>query len=131
MTMNKIKGICIDTFKGKKTAAVPPFFLVMLLVLMFVVTSLAQVTNEDCLACHGDKDLEAETERGKTLKLFVDADALKGSVHEDLSCTDCHKGYFEEVPHGIKEQPLKLDCAGCHDDAQSPFRDIQECHAGS
>ena len=61
----------------------------------------AGMSNEDCLSCHGDKDIEAETERGKKLELFVPENALLGSVHEELSCTDCHIGEksFEDIPH--------------------------------
>ena len=121
MTKYKFKRICIDTFTGKKTAPGVALFLAILLALVCFVPCSAEVTNEDCLACHGDKELEAETERGKTLKLFVAADVLTGSVHEDLSCTDCHQGEYEEVPHGTKEKPLKMDCAGCHDDAYDVF----------
>jgi formate dehydrogenase gamma subunit len=115
------KNNCVDTFTEKKAAPPVPLFLLMLFVLVFFVPSFAQVTNEDCLACHSDKELEAQTERGKTLKLFVPEDVLKGSVHEDSSCTDCHKGYFEEVPHGIEGKPLKLDCAECHHEAYEIF----------
>jgi cytochrome b subunit of formate dehydrogenase len=121
MTKNNLKRKCMDTFTGEKTAPGVPLLLVILFVLVFFAPSYAEITNEDCLACHGDKDLEAQTERGKTLKLFVPADALIGSVHENLSCVDCHKGYFEEVPHGIKDKPLKLDCAGCHADVYDVF----------
>ncbi|MCP4220669.1 MAG: hypothetical protein GY765_38935, partial [bacterium] len=83
----------------------------------------AEVTDEDCLGCHSDKELEAETARGKTLNLFVPPNALDGSAHEGLSCTDCHQGEseaaFEEIPHG--KTPLKFKCAECHDDVYAGF----------
>ncbi|MEN8222970.1 MAG: cytochrome b/b6 domain-containing protein [Acidobacteriota bacterium] len=76
----------------------------------------AEMSDDDCLTCHGDKDLEGETERGKKLKLFVPENALMGSVHEDLSCTDCHIGAesFEEIPHSSK--PLERACKNCHEE---------------
>ncbi len=87
-----------------------------------VVPSSAELTNEDCLGCHSDKDIEAETERGKALKLFVPENALAGSVHEDLSCLDCHKGggdaAFEDVPHTAS---LRKACEDCHDDIHAAF----------
>ncbi len=75
----------------------------------------AEMTNDDCLTCHGDKDLEAETERGKSLELFVPENALVGSVHEELACIDCHIGAdsFEEIPHS--KTPLKRACKNCHE----------------
>jgi cytochrome b subunit of formate dehydrogenase len=75
----------------------------------------AAPADKDCLACHGEKDLTAATDRGKRLKLYVPPDALKGSAHEGMSCTDCHTGAasFENVPHAAG--PLKLGCATCHE----------------
>ncbi len=96
------------------------------LLLIFLCTwpSTAEVTNEDCLGCHSDKELEAETERGKKLNLFVPNDALNKSVHEGLNCTDCHIGddaAFEEVPHGSKGKPVKVECGSCHEEIQAGF----------
>lgn len=69
---------------------------------------------EDCLTCHGDKTLEAVTARGKTLNLYVPENPLMKSVHEGLSCQECHIGAksFDDVPHA--EQPLGMGCAECH-----------------
>lgn len=79
--------------------------------------------NETCLECHGEKDLEAETERGKKMKLFVAADALKGAPHEDLSCTDCHGGAksFEDAPHN-DGKPLTLTCVKCHNEVNHEYQ---------
>lgn len=83
----------------------------------------AELKNDDCLVCHSDKTLEAQTQRGKSLTLFVAPDALKDSVHADLSCTDCHKGEndkaFDDVPHG-KTAP-KVDCSICHSDVYENY----------
>ncbi len=75
-----------------------------------------KMSDEDCLTCHGDKEIEAETERGKKLNLFVSKDILTGSVHEGLSCTDCHIGAesFEDIPHSSK--PMKKGCRNCHEE---------------
>jgi thiosulfate reductase cytochrome b subunit len=84
--------------------------------------ALAEPTDEDCLACHEKKDLAARTERGKKLRLHVPRDALAGSVHESLSCTDCHTGAasFEKAPHN-DGKPLSLACADCHDDVAKEY----------
>lgn len=100
-------------------------FLAAVLLSYFTAPLTAVVSNEDCLTCHSDKSLEAETERGKQLNLFVPGDALKGSVHEDLSCTDCHKAEnesaFEETPHWSEAKPLKMNCGECHYDVMEGF----------
>lgn len=72
-------------------------------------------TNEDCLSCHSMEGIEAVTERGKNLKLFVSPDALKGSAHEHLNCIDCHTGAktFDDAPHSDK--PLEIACTVCHE----------------
>lgn len=94
------------------------FYLGVLVVLFCFQPAVSQITDEDCLTCHSDKELEAVTERGKTLNLFVPENPLMGSVHESISCTDCHTGAksFEDVPHSDK--PLTMACATCHEEAE-------------
>jgi len=81
-----------------------------------------KVDNATCLGCHSDKDLKPETERGKTLELLVAEDALKGSPHADLACTDCHGGakVWDEAPHN-GGQPLTMLCADCHDEEAKQY----------
>jgi predicted CXXCH cytochrome family protein len=74
--------------------------------------------NEDCLACHGDKDLK--TAAGKSL--FVDVERFAGSIHgqAEIACTECHADLknVEDFPHAEKLRPVV--CAVCHEkeDAQ-------------
>jgi formate dehydrogenase gamma subunit len=69
-----------------------------------------------CLDCHGERDLPAETPRGRTLRLWVDPQLLRQSVHADLDCTDCHGGQktWQEAPHN-DGKPLTDRCAECHE----------------
>jgi cytochrome b subunit of formate dehydrogenase len=70
-------------------------------------------SNEDCLMCHGDRDLTARI-RGRQVSLFVDAAALQRSVHASLACVDCHQGLNpSETPHAKVIKPV--DCGSCHD----------------
>ncbi|HPR62933.1 MAG TPA: cytochrome c3 family protein [Thermoanaerobaculia bacterium] len=102
-------------------------FLLCLLMFAVVVPSMALPNNEECLACHAMEGLEGVTERGKSLNLLVPEDALFGSVHEDLSCTDCHLGpaNFDEVPH--TKQPMKLGCPECHSDVMEMYH-LKDVH---
>lgn len=70
---------------------------------------------EACLACHGEKDISGETERGKRLNLYVEESELKESIHKDLECVDCHGGArtWDESPHN-DGKPLTLLCGNCH-----------------
>ncbi len=79
-------------------------------------------TRDDCMGCHDDEELEGDSERGQALSLFVDEAILDGSVHEDLLCTDCHRGAkdFEDFPHNDGE-PLELNCGGCHEDVLEEY----------
>jgi len=78
----------------------------------------------DCLGCHDDEELEAETDRGEELELTVDEQILQGSVHHAQICTDCHRGArdFDDAPHNEGE-PLALNCSGseCHDDVVTEY----------
>ena len=81
--------------------------------------------NSDCLDCHGDEELEADTERGDELDLFVDEEVLLDSIHGEQLCTDCHQGEqdFDDSPHNEGE-PLDLSCSGsgCHDDVVEEYQ---------
>ena len=45
-----------------------------------VEAEIEEVDDETCMECHGDEDIEAETDRGKNLDLHVDADALSEAL---------------------------------------------------
>lgn len=110
-----------DTYSFLKPVVIRRLLTVLLLFMvgmLFMPTfSAAQTADKDCLECHGDKEIEGETERGKTLKLFVAPDALLGSVHEGVSCTECHVGAasYEDIPH-FKSPPKRKGCADCHEE---------------
>jgi predicted CXXCH cytochrome family protein len=69
--------------------------------------------DDDCLACHGDKD--QKDARGRSV--FVDGESFTASVHGQagIGCVDCHVDLkkVKDFPHGEKLKPV--DCALCHD----------------
>ncbi len=68
---------------------------------------------EECLACHGDKDLTG-TRKGKTISVFVDVKKFKASVHGSLDCVACHADLAgKELPHDEDLKPAV--CSDCHD----------------
>ncbi len=70
-------------------------------------------SNEDCLACHGEPGMVKHS-KGQEIQLYVDKDLLKHSVHESLSCVDCHQGFNpSETPHAKVVRPVQ--CQTCHD----------------
>lgn len=72
----------------------------------------AQVEDPDyCLDCHQDPDIENE----EGISLSVDTTVLRGSVHREVACFDCHDqegADFEDVPHYADYRPV--DCETCH-----------------
>ncbi len=74
----------------------------------------ADVSNDDCLACHGDKTFTT-TKAGKTVSRFVDAKRFKSSVHGSLSCTNCHADLEgKDLPHNAPSR--RVQCGTCHSD---------------
>lgn len=70
--------------------------------------------DEDCLACHADRDLKRDKPRpGRGVSVFVDPQSLKGSVHGALGCVGCHAK--ATAPHDTRL--AAVDCAACHGDA--------------
>ena len=101
----------------------PRFSLVPLLVFillsisipaLFVPITTSAAEEENCLGCHAPEEEVVDT------AYQVDPQGWTSSVHHelDLSCTDCHEGNFDEVPH---EKVEKASCTNCHDDAEAEF----------
>ena len=79
----------------------------------------AGVPDEECLNCHGDKDFKDDSNRS----LFVDTVQFGGSIHgrSGISCVSCHSDLekVKDFPHA--EKLARVDCSGCHPDAQQKF----------
>jgi hypothetical protein len=101
-------------------------FLLFLLLTFFAVGSGAQMTNDDCLGCHGDPTAVKELANGKTKSVHVDPKLFAGSVHNPLSCTDCHAD-VKEYPH--EPAPAAVDCAGCHSDMVDQWKTSRHAKA--
>lgn len=89
-----------------------------ILFLLFALSSFVKINaqaNEDCLACHSDKDLKKEKD-GKEISLYMDESVLLKSTHKKLLCISCHVKFNpDEIPHKEKIEPI--DCKMCHKDA--------------
>ena len=103
---------------GGKTKRVFFLSLVASALLLFPVVALAQ-SDEDCLACHEDKDLKSEA--GKTMS--VDRSGFESSIHGQagISCLDCHADLrkAQDYPHESPLQPVA--CGQCHEAALQQF----------
>ncbi len=75
-----------------------PFLLCMLLLPL---RSAAQETGK-CLACHSAMKGKIKLANGTLIELNVDTDKFNDSVHNSLSCTDCHLR-FTDSPHASPE----------------------------
>ncbi|HXF48445.1 MAG TPA: cytochrome c3 family protein [Verrucomicrobiae bacterium] len=77
-------------------------------------------SNEDCLACHQDKELSKTLPDGRSKSLFVEPKKFEHSVHASLGCVDCHADLAgTEIPH--KENPAPPQCGGCHSDVEKIY----------
>ena len=72
------------------------------------------ITDADCLDCHGQKGFAVPLGREGAppyRSLDIDANALHNSVHNRYSCLDCHTD-IEQLPHDKDLQTV--DCVSCH-----------------
>ena len=92
-------------------------FILLLLVPPAIAEQKPELTNSDCLDCHGDPAFTGEV-NGKEISLFVDADKFKKSVHGGNDCTSCHAD-ITEIPHA--EALQKVQCASCHGDIANVY----------
>lgn len=78
------------------------FLHIGILMLLPTLAASAQISNAECLECHGEGDSERH----------LDSERFLQSVHADNECTSCH-GDIKGLMHNT---PLKrVDCAECHD----------------
>jgi hypothetical protein len=73
--------------------------LLIVLITNFMITT-AAVAKEDCLSCHGQKDMREHVDRA----------AFGQSVHGRFDCIKCHLD-VSDYPHG---KVLKVNCGSCH-----------------
>lgn len=66
--------------------------------------------NAECLACHNNPELNKDV-NGKQVSVHVSEEAFGQSIHQMLSCADCHAN-VKDYPHD--PAPAKVSCAGCH-----------------
>ncbi len=69
-------------------------------------------TNE-CVGCHAIPDIVWADDGRYRPGLLVTGDALVGSVHEDLRCTDCHSA-LRATMHA-RQDAARASCARCHE----------------
>jgi cytochrome b subunit of formate dehydrogenase len=100
--------------EGKSRIEVPVLvcFLLSLLSVCAGIAHAAAVSNDDCVVCHGEKDLTGKGPGGTTVSLYFDTGTFKKSTHAALNCVDCHTT-IKEVPHAEKLPPV--NCASCHE----------------
>ena len=84
----------------------------------------SQVTQEYCLSCHNNSNLEMKLPGSETLSLYVSPDLITGSVHEliGIDCQACHIN-IQEYPH--PEQ----DFATLRELSREFVQTCQKCHA--
>lgn len=98
----------------------PAFLILLISLLLFLLgDGISQdFTSEDCMECHGDKELIKTNEKGGEDTLFVHLEKFEGSVHGGFSCIDCHAN-IQDLPHD--ENIEKPNCADCHDDVAEEY----------
>jgi formate dehydrogenase gamma subunit len=90
-----------------------------LIFFIFGSLSFAQsITNEECMECHGDKDLTKLINDSLEVSLFIDVEKFSNSIHGGFECVDCHDN-IPEIPH---DENLKHpNCNQCHEDVAKEY----------
>jgi|GEM_PF-1207771 len=84
---------------------------------------------EGCLICHSDPDFTNPTPAdGEPTSLYVDSKKFAASVHAELPCSSCHKGFVNTIPahqqdptKDYKEVAIEA-CETCHPDAFAAYQ---------
>ncbi|NWF90261.1 MAG: cytochrome c3 family protein [Ignavibacteriaceae bacterium] len=92
---------------------------IFLILQIFLVCKIFGQENSDCMTCHEDKTLKG-TRYGKTISVFLNEKILKGSVHSEVDCIQCHVDLEgSDFPHD--ENVKRAKCNNCHDDIQKLY----------
>jgi hypothetical protein len=78
----------------------------------------AEISNDDCMGCHGEKELTKKGPGNKTVSLFFHKEIFDKSVHKSLACVECHD--IKELPH--PEKVHGKACKSCHGAAFNQHR---------
>jgi predicted CXXCH cytochrome family protein len=93
-----------------------------------------QAENANCLSCHDDPELEIDLDSDEVMSMHVSPDAIPGSVHAELGCTDCHTEYRGKSNHKGRSFPTARgyrlhyseQCKDCH--FQSYMQTLDSVH---
>jgi hypothetical protein len=93
------------------------------LLLLFVLTFFgnvyaADIANDECMGCHGEKELSKKGPGGKSISLYFHKEPFEKSVHGAFQCVKCHD--IKELPHG--EKVSIAACGSCHGSSYKHYR---------
>jgi hypothetical protein len=83
---------------------------VLSLFLLLLSSPVFAITDSDCMSCHKGEVFREATD-GKRERIPPVRRELKGSVHREMACTDCHRD-VTVLPH--QKDRAKVDCSACH-----------------
>ena len=71
------------------------------------------MSNDKCLECHSDKELNQTNAQGQAVSLFVDSARLLASIHRTNTCASCHSDLTSNHPDdNLAAKPV--NCGACH-----------------
>lgn len=76
--------------------------------------------DSECMSCHEKETIHKE-EDGETVSLYVEADAIRNSVHADNSCVKCHTN-VSKAKKPICRDSGKVDCSMCHAEVVAQYQ---------
>jgi uncharacterized protein with PIN domain len=106
--------------RGSGTRRAAPGVILGLLAFAVIPGSGMAQEAEDCLVCHGDRDMTTERD-GRTVSLYVAEKPFKASVHAEITCVGCHMD-LAGTEGGHDVPVARVDCGACHDTEQEQHR---------
>ncbi|MBN1271708.1 MAG: hypothetical protein JXB26_05500 [Candidatus Aminicenantes bacterium] len=97
------------------------FLFLLLTVPLFYPFSSYGFEDEDCLACHGKKNISQVMPDGKIRSIYVDPILWEEDVHKvaGKACVDCHT-WAVPILH-FREGNINVNCARCHPEEEEEY----------
>jgi hypothetical protein len=89
--------------------------------LFLCIFSLKAQSNEECLTCHSDLQLQGLTITSHEISMYFDSKSYDNSIHSSLSGIDCHQDLEEITDYPHNEILNFVDCGDCHEDVSIEY----------
>ena len=82
--------------------------------LVFTAGNASALDQNQCLSCHGKKDLVKTSTDGRRISLYVNEERVNTASHRYIDCSTCHGPEPHKTNSQLTKKSLAEKCGSCH-----------------